>query len=486
MNFHLKKFIKKYRDASVEMKAAFWCAVGNIIQKIAPWLVMIILTHYLATEEYGIYSIFMSWLEIFEIIITLRIYSNGYVAGLVRDDENRTTYTATMQSLSIVLIVFWMIMYLMFHNVIDYITGISTELSILMICSFAGTISFGLWSSRQRVDNQYKKILYAIILYALIGPIIGTLTIFLDFDNPIFYVIAIRTVIQLGVAIPFFISNYKGASTLWKKDYAIDTLKYNLPLMPYYLSMVLLNHSDRLMIQKIDGYEDAALYSVSYSAAMVIFVISGALNLSLQAWLFKELKLRDASNDKSRLITVGTIIVAFCAIAEIVMAPEIILILGGKKYLEAIWVIPPLAISVIVMYIYQQYVNILFYYKKTKFILFASVFAAMCNIILNAIFIPLFGYVAGGYTSLVSYLIVMILYFVLARKECVANNIQMKNYFNTKLQMIILIGTSIVAVAMVSVYMNAIARYWLVLIMCVLLAATRKKWIPELRKGMKV
>lgn len=50
---------------------------------------------------------------------------------------------------------------------------------------------------------------------------------------------------------------------------------------------------------------------------------------------------------------------------------------------------PPLAISVIVMYIYQQYVNILFYYKKTKFILFASVFAAVCNIILNAIFIPI-------------------------------------------------------------------------------------------------
>ena len=90
-----------------------------------------------------------------------------------------------------------------------------------------------------------------------------------------------------------------------EKDYAIDALKYNLPLMPYYLSMILLNHSDRLMIQKIDGYEDAALYSVSYSAAMVIFVISGALNLSLQAWLFKELKLNDSSKDKSRLITVG-------------------------------------------------------------------------------------------------------------------------------------------------------------------------------------
>lgn len=482
MKFFLKKIIKKYRDMSVEMKASSWYVVGNIIQKIASWLVMIILTHYLATKEYGIYSILMSWLEIFEIIITLRIYSNGYVAGLVRDDENRTTYTATMQSLSIVLIAIWLLIYLVFHNGINYVTGISTPLSTMMICSFIGTISFGLWSSRQRVDNQYKKMLCAIIVYSLIGPIVGASTVFLHLDNPIFYVVATRTVIQLGVAIPFFISNYKGAYTLWNKNYAADALKYNLPLMPYYLSMILLNHSDRLMIQKIDGYEDAALYSVSYSASMVIFVISGALNLSLQAWLFKELKLEDSSKDKSRLITIGTIIVAFCAIVEIVMAPEIILVLGGKRYLEAIWVMPPLAISVVVMYISQQYVNILFYYKKTEFILFASVFAAVDNIILNAIFIPVFGYVAGGYTSLVSYLTVMILYYVLAKKECIANRIQMKKYFNTKLQMTILIGTSIVALAMVAVYKNAVARYLLSLIIFVLLTVTRKKWMPELRK----
>ena len=61
-----------------------------------------------------------------------------------------------------------------------------------------------------------------------------------------------------------------------------------------------------------------------------------------------------------------------------------------------------------------------------------------------------------------------------------------KNYFNTKLQMTILIGTSIVALSMVAVYKNAVARYLLALMMFVLLVATRKKWIPELRKGKKV
>ena len=62
--------------------------------------------------------------------------------------------------------------------------------------------------------------------------------------------------------------------------------------------------------------------------------------------------------------------------------------------------------------------------------------------ILNAIFIPIFGYVAGGYTSLVSYLIVMILYFVLARKECIDNEIQMKNYFGYEGKICVVTGAS--------------------------------------------
>ena len=116
MKLFLNNAIKKYKYMPIEMKAAAWYAIGNIIQKIAPWLVMIILTHYLTVNEYGIYSTFMSWTEIFEIIVTLRIYSNGYIAGIVQEDSNRAAYTATMQSLSIVLIIIWIFIYLIFYK----------------------------------------------------------------------------------------------------------------------------------------------------------------------------------------------------------------------------------------------------------------------------------------------------------------------------------------------------------------------------------
>lgn len=45
--------------------------------------------------------------------------------------------------------------------------------------------------------------LLAIIVYGLIGPIVGALTVFLNLYNPIFYVITTRTVIQLGLQFRF-------------------------------------------------------------------------------------------------------------------------------------------------------------------------------------------------------------------------------------------------------------------------------------------
>lgn len=443
------KAYKKYKDSPEELKAALWYAVSNIGQKIAPWLVMFILTHELAQSEYGVYSVFMSWTEIFEIIVTLRIYSNGYVAGLVKADKNRNEYSATLQSLNLIFICFWTLIYFIFHTLINSFTDISTQLTLLMFLSFVGTGSFGMWSSRQRADNKYKLILFATLAYGFIGPVIGALSVFVPSQNPVNNVIVIRIILQTVIAIPFLISNYKGSTVAFNRDIAKSTLAYNIPLLPYYLSMVLLNHSDRLMIQKMDGYSEAAIYSVAYSVAMIMFIISGALNLSLQAWLFKKLKDYDGVN-RSNLITSGLLIVSAFSVLELILAPELILIIGGRSYIQAIWVMPPITISVVVMFIYQQYVNVLFYFSKTKAIMTGSIISAVLNILLNAIFIPKFGYFAAGYTTFASYMTVLLLYLVLMKKTCKEQNIEYHSFFNIKVDFAILFAlVGFTALAMV-------------------------------------
>jgi hypothetical protein len=61
MKLFLKKIIKKYRDMSVEMKAASWYAVGNIIQKIAPCLSIHSTTLFVKTKFIYIVNHFSIW-----------------------------------------------------------------------------------------------------------------------------------------------------------------------------------------------------------------------------------------------------------------------------------------------------------------------------------------------------------------------------------------------------------------------------------------
>ena len=349
------KLISKYNNLSKDTKATIWYTINNVFQKVAPWLIMVILTHNVSLTEYGVYSVFLSWQQIFEIIFTMRIYSSGYIAGLIqKNEQEEKRYTSTIQSLCFVFICIWIFIFLIFYSQITYLTKLPYSLIILIFMSCFSTVSYEIWNSKQRVHYEYKKIIIGTFLFSFLGPVVSVLITFFDFKDVIIWVIGIRVIIQLFMSIPFILNNYCGEQK-WISSYAKEALCYNLPLLPYYISMILLNNLDKLLIQNLTGYEDAAIYSVARSASMVMFVVSGAFNLSMQTWLFKNLN--DNKNvDNTKFINNNTIFIAILTILMIVMAPEIILILGGCKYINAIWVMPPLAISVLIMFIYQQYV----------------------------------------------------------------------------------------------------------------------------------
>ncbi len=479
----MKKLIKKYKLLNDEFKASIWYTISNILQKAAPWLIMMILTHMVSSKEYGIYSVYMSWVEIIEIVVTLRIYSNGFVAGLVRNNERKSEYIATIEKISIIMVTIWIIIAILLKKYISNWTSLDERLIVLMILSFYGTVSYGIWSSRQRVENQYKKILLATFMFSILGPVVGALSVFVNLEDKIIYVVAIRTIIQFIVSVPFLYSNIKGARKVFDRNFAIDAVKYNLPLIPYYLSMVLLNSSDKIMIQKIYGYEETALYSVAYSISMMIFIVSGALNLSIQPWMFKRLK-NNENTKKTSFLKISTILVSISCLVVVAIAPELITIMGGEKYIIAIWVMPPLILSVLVMFIYQQFVNVLFYYKKTNSILFVSILAAVLNIILNSIFIPLYGFVAAGYTTLFSYIVVMLLYYAFMKRICLEKKINEKNIFDIKFQFLALIIMAFLFMVISLLYETMCLRY-IMLVISLFVLLIKKNYVIEIIRGLK-
>ena len=100
-----------------------------------------------------------------------------------------------------------------------------------------------------------------------------------------------------------------------------------------------------------------------------------------------------------------SLLMAFLLLAVIALAPEIITIMAGSSYREAIWVVPPVAMSLLLLFYAQLFINVEFYYEEKTMLVWGSIGAAVLNVVLNWVLIPKFGFVAAGYTTLASYVV---------------------------------------------------------------------------------
>ena len=147
-------------------------------------------------------------------------------------------------------------------------------------------------------------------------------------------------------------------------------------------------------------------------------------------------------------------------------APEFIMIMGGSEYYKAVYIVPPVAMSVLFITIYTFFANIEFYFEKTKYVMIASCISALMNIILNAVFIPIFGFVAAGYTTLVCYIAYSIIHYLFMKKICKENGID--NPYKERMTWIIAAVFVSLAIMVSFVYKYTILRYVLILVVAVI------------------
>ena len=102
----------------------------------------------------------------------------------------------------------------------------------------------------------------------------------------------------------------------------------------------------------------------------------------------------------------------------ILFAPEIVAIFAPAPYYEAIWTIPPVAMSSFFIFSYDLYAKFAFYHEKTLLIMGASIIGAMLNVFLNRIFIARYGYIAAGYTTLTCYFVFSFAHYFLMNRIC--------------------------------------------------------------------
>ena len=478
----IKNLLNKYKSIPVAAKASLWFAVCSIVQKGISLITIPLFTRLLTTEQYGEFSVYQSWYQIINVFATLNLSLGVFNNGMTKYPAERSKYMSAMQGLSTVVTTLLFCVYLPFKDFINEFTGLSTLLMITIFaeCLMIPALSF--WTARQRYDFKYIALVVVTVGVAVLSPVLGLIAVNLTEEKGVARILS-AALVNVCVGLFFYVLNISRGKKIFVKEYWAFALKFNIPLVPHYLSQIVLSHSNRIMIERMFGETEVAIYSVAYSISIIMNIVTNSINSSYIPWTYHKMKENNIAPLKKNtsLLLLG---VAALSLLPVLLAPELMRIVAPPEYAQGVWFIPPVSTSVYFMFLYSLFGNIEFYYEKTKFVMIASTISAVANIGLNLIFMPKFGYLTAGYVTLVCYIIYTLAHYTFMRKVC-KEKLNIKSVYNDKLIVLItVVYLSCTALAM-SLYNLVIVRYVVLLIAFIIIAIKRKKLI-EMTKILKI
>lgn len=452
----LDKMLQKYKGISAPVKASIWFTVCNATQKGIALISTPIFTRLLTTEQYGIYTVYQSWYQIISIFATLNLFYGVFNNGMTKYTDDRRTFTSSMQGLSTMLTLILFGIYIICPAFWNDILELSSLYVFAMFIELLFMPAFNYWAAYERYDYKYRKLVLVTVIMAIGSPLLGVIAV-INTEYKAEARVLSYVFVQVCVGLIFYIYNAWKGKKFYHKEYWKFALVFNIPLIPHYLSSTILNQADRLMISNMIGKSEAAIYSVAYNVGTMMTIIITAINNSFTPYMYKSIKSKNFEGIKKNSKIV-VLIVGLACIVAMALGPEIIAIFASREYYDAIWVIPPVACAVYFKFLYPLFSNVEFYYEKTKFVMAASCIGAIANIILNYIFIPIYGYWAAGYTTLFCYILYSFAHYAFQCKVLQEKGIQQK-VFDMKYILAFSSFVTISMVIMIFLYKTYFIRY---------------------------
>lgn len=450
----IKNKLFKNETSVSTAKIAIWYVFSNVFVRGISVISTPIFTRLMSKAEYGQFSNFTSWESIIMTLVTLNFTSS--IARAKYDFDHRMDEYISSILLFSNIITFFSYCFIEFNQ--HFFENLFSMNILYIRILFIYLLFAPAFSYLQIKHRAYKKYKF-FVAFSISSSIMRTLV-------SVFCVVALSDKLfgrLCGYLIPITLFNLvlwitiviKGKKLSW------TCVKYacgiSIPLIPHALSNSILGNADRIMIRNYCGSEAVALYSVAYSISMLANLLWTSMNQAWAPWLYDNMHAKNKNTIiKNSKIYLG--IFAFLITGVLLAAPEIILVLGGKQYYDARYVMPPVVIGCAFQFIYGMYVNIEIFSKKTYTISIGTMTAAVLNLFLNWLFIPKHGYIAAAYTTMVGYGTLFLFHYCIVRRTIKEySDIYDKNFIILTALLIMVLGT-----AAIVLYEYNIIRYILI------------------------
>lgn len=448
------KVLRTYNNLPKPLKATFWFTVCMFLQKAFSMITVPVFTRLMNTEQYGEFSVFLSVFGVLVVVMTLNI--NGILAtrGLSKFKGKENVFVSNIQFLGTISVILNAVLCILFLKQAKAVTGLNEVEIYCMLGAIFVTPAFEIWTAWKRCDYDYHSILAITVIFLLLNTGTSIIAVIMSEEKGQAR-IASYCVIQILLYGVLYAINMRGFSL--NKEMIIYALKFNVPLIPQGLANQVLARSDVFMIQLMMNQSMAGIYSLGYSVANLVAVLTTSVAYTYFPWLYKKLDNKDYRS--IRKVSNGAILFIFSCVSSLMfIAPEIISIFAPSSYGVAVYIVPPAAAGIGFTSVYTFFVSLEMYCEKTTVIMIGSVGVALVNIVLNTIFIPIYGIVAPAYTTLISYLGYCVVHYFLAKK-CCGKTLEVNKVYDVRFMMVASVVLLLVMIIAASLYTALVIRY---------------------------
>lgn len=390
--------VKKYLNASA------WLLLDKVLTLIMGLFVGIWVARYLGPEKFGIFSYVVAFTSLFAPLGKLGL--DGIVSrNIAQNNTNVSELISnvfTLKVLGSVLILIFVPTYMYLAHDEPVYFYLAIPLSCIYVIKSTEVIEFYF---RAKVNG--KSIAIANSLGTLFSGCAKVLFIILGMSL-LFFAIANFIGVIISTLVLLYLFSGQTAKFLWFNiNWHLATLliKESWPLIISGFFALLYLNIDQVMIQTMLTVYDLGQYSAAVKLSSLWYMLPMTLSWSLQTAIVNAKKYgEDLYYERLQQLFTLLAVIAFVLIVPVaIFAPQIVAILYGVQY--------PDASNVLVIHIWASlfvFVGIIRGLWVTnesyfKFALFSNVVAGILNILLNYLWLPIYGIEGAAWATLISY-----------------------------------------------------------------------------------
>ena len=397
----------RFRVKSAFLNNAAIYFTFNLLNKSIPFLLLPLLTRYIAPEGYGKIAMFLLLINILMPIIGFSSNSILFQKYFSLDSGELSGFVRNVYQVIFTGFIFSIIAYGFGYNFIESVTGLDPVYIMLAIfCAVYGIVYTILLSLYQLKENpiSYGKVQLSNTLLNLSLTLLFVIYYEQAWEGRI-YSISISYFIFFIVSvilIQSLVGRYKRPVNANGNYFFI--FKYGMYLLPSTISGAIILASDRIFLNNMIGMDVVGIYSVAITFALIFDII---LNSIAQGYIPKVYELASNFTLKNNykisimILKVWSLIGALFLMA-IVVVPLAMDVMIDQRYHEAIKFFPWILLSMGMLGFSASFHGLLLSKNKNLTISFISIFSILINLIFNYIFIPKYGAIGAAYATAIS------------------------------------------------------------------------------------